>query len=88
MEDKNFIEVAKLWFGQHGNAKNADVKRVCYLANNTFVKERWYLVIVSSIIFAGMAAAHERRKDDEHKNDERRKEELHKIQLKKLEEEE
>lgn len=88
MNDNTFVEVFKIWFGQHGNAKNADVKRACYMANNTFVKERWYLVIVSSIILAGMAAAHEHRKNDEHKNDERRKEELHQIQLKKLEEEE
>ena len=88
MNDNNFVEVFKIWFGQHGNAKNADIKRACYMANNTCVKERWYLVIVSSIILAGMAAAHEHRKNDEHKNDERRKEELHQIQLKKLEEEE
>ena len=88
MNDNTFVEVFKIWFGQHGNAKNADVKRACYMANNTFVKERWYLVIVSSIILAGMVAAHEHRKNDEHKNDERRKEELHQIQLKKLEEEE
>ena len=52
-----------IWFKQHGNAKNADVRRLTNLLNNTFIKERWYVLFLLSLVIIYKTYKEEARKD-------------------------
>ena len=77
------VEIYDSYKKQHGNAKNGDMKRLSKLLNTTWVKERWFLLVIVAVI----AADYVRRENDKHNNEERRKEEIHQAQLKRLEKE-
>lgn len=79
-----FVEIYDSYKKQHGNAKNGDMKRLSKLLNTTWVKERWFLLV----LVAAMVASHEVREHSKHKNEERRKDEECQIKMKILKREE
>lgn len=78
------VEIFDSYKKQHGNAKNGDMKRLSKLLNTTWVKERWFLLV----LFAAMVGSYEVREYNKHRNEERRKDEEHQLKMKILEREE
>ena len=72
-----FVEIYDSYKKQHGNTKNGDIKRLSKLLNTTWVKERWFLLVLVAVITADYV----RRENNKHNNEERRKEEIHQAQM-------